>query len=153
MVVHSEAGSPELTAKVAVSSFVIIGICFGMPAILASIAIVARVSGWQEWLPIFGGDGLLVASAYAWLGAFRLKIRNGTLQYVTLFRSNSVDLDQIRKVRHVLEYNPWAHWGEPRDRLEIYTQEGVVRHTFSINLKVFSRNDVTYLLRLFKSKM
>ena len=143
----------ELNARAAIRSYIVLGVCLGMPAILASIAILLRVEGWREWLPVFGGGSLIVATVFLWLGAFRLQISDGMLRYTTLLQSYCINLGDVRKVRHVLEYDPWKDWGEPRDRLEIYTEAGGQTRRVCINLKVFRRKDVLYLLELFRSKL
>lgn len=58
----------EFVAKAAVGGYVIVGTCFGMPAILAAPVVLLRPEVAGEWLPILYLGLGAVALAFSWLG-------------------------------------------------------------------------------------
>jgi hypothetical protein len=144
-----------LRAKAAVSSYVTLGICLGMPAILSIMVIVVRPELFWEWLPMLAFGVVAVALTFLWLRTFRLQVSGGTLVYRTLFSGESrILLSDIVAVRRVLELNPWKHWMKPRHRLEVYTAttHGTTP-LLNINLKVFTRRDIQHLFNLLDRKI
>lgn len=144
----------EFTAKSAVDAYVLLGACFGMPAILAALVMWLRPDVASQWLPVFAIGLLVTAFVYIWLGAFRLRVTGGEIVYRTLFSGEKrVWLSQITSATRVLEFNPWTHWGKPRNRLEIFTGESADAPELCINLKIFRKREIALLLDLLPTKM
>lgn len=144
----------RIAAKAAIHGYVILGICFGMPAILAASVVFFRPELFREWAPALGVGLVSVTLVFAWLASFRLQVEDGVLVYGTLFAAeNRVSLDDVTIARRVLEFNPWTHWGKPRNRLEIFTKQNPDVPQMYINLKVFRSQDVALLLQVFGPKL
>lgn len=146
--------SEGLAVKADLASYIILGICFGNPAILAGVVIAVRPELFVQWFPVFGGSVFAVSLIFVWLGAFRLQATDSELIYRTLFSGEMrVRLHDVSAVRRVIEFNPWSHWGQPRNRLEVFTGREQTTPYMRINLKVFRKGDVAFLLQLFKAKL
>lgn len=152
---HERQAQGKLRARATCSSYVILGICLGMSAILSIVVIDVRPERFWEWLPMLALGIAAVALTFLWLRTFRLQASRRTLVYRALFSGESrISLSDIVAVRHVLELNPWKHWMKPRHMFEIYT---ATTHDptppLKINLKAFARRDIQDLLNLLDPKI
>lgn len=145
----SDGDSVEFEAKAAVSAYVIMGLCLGTPTICSLIVIAARPELFQSWAPVLFGGVAILALTGAWLRAFCVRLNHGHLTYRTLF-SGSVEapLARIERAKFVRRIDPWADWGKPRVRLDLY-EVNAQSPAISINLKVLRRGDVRFLLSFF----
>ena len=134
------------TLTAALHGYIVLGICLGNPAIIALIVVLIRPGLFWSWLPILCLGVFNIAAVFAWLHTFRIEISDGLLIYRTLFSGrHQVILADVSRAKAVVEFNPWKDWGKPRNRLDIYV--GHEEHPrMAINLKVFSRADVQFLL-------
>jgi hypothetical protein len=145
----SRTDAVEFEARAAASAYIVMGLCLGAPAICSSAVITARPELFASWAPVLvGGLGVLAFTA-AWLRAFHVRLNQGRITYNTLFSGSiEVPLVHIEGAKFVRRYDPWADWGKPHVRLDLY-EDNSNAPTLSINLKVLGRRDVRFLLSYF----
>ncbi|MES1192441.1 MAG: hypothetical protein ABUS47_15380 [Steroidobacter sp.] len=153
MVEVSLGADDVFTARAAPSSYIILGTIFGTPAISAIISVILNPQIVSSlWTGLIMGC-IADTFIFTWLGMFYIHIRDGKLIYRSLFGGkHNIQVNEISKVKYVLDFNPWNHPTRPVHRLEIYTANHK-SPTFCINVKVFRSSDVRYLLQFFKPKI
>ena len=139
----------DFKAAAGIHGYIVLGLIFGMPAYMSLWVISVRPELFDSWSVALAIGVAAVLICFTWLRAFRITITNGEIAYRTLFTGmHRMKVREIGDAKFVLEFNPWAHKGKPRNRLELYAV-GASSPTLWINLKVFRRKDVNFLLQLF----
>jgi hypothetical protein len=141
----------DFDAKAAAASYIVLGLCLSAPTICPLVVIIFRPELFASWAPLlFLGVGVL-ALVGTWLRAFRVRLHKGEVVYRTLFSyQKTLPIARITRAKFVRQYDPWAEWGKPRVRLDLFADGGEAP-ALSINLKVFSARDVRYLLAFFRA--
>lgn len=147
----SELSAVDFDAKAAAASYIVLGLCLSAPIICPLVVIISRPELFGSWAPVLFVGVSVLALVGAWLRAFRVRLHNGEVVYRTLFSGpKALEIVRITRAKFVRQYDPWADWGKPRVRLDLFA-DGGENPTLSINLKVFSARDVRYLLAFFRA--
>jgi hypothetical protein len=90
---------------------------------------------------------------YLWLSSFRLKVKNNTIWYKTLFsRTIKVDVLKVSCVPTNSDDYKRMENIKPPFRLELYIDKIINNKTMWINLKVLSAEDIRRLFAYLESK-
>jgi hypothetical protein len=142
------------TIKAAYSTYAVfttIGVLLGS---LWIVAFIVRPPPLSEGAKIMGIFLCYFALVYTWLSRFRVQITHDALSYRSLFSGTRVlRMEEIEVANVVVgKYGPGEAF-KPYFRLELMPRQGVSRPPITINLKVFSRNDMRRILESVKTKM
>lgn len=139
----------RFTAKPAPSAYIILCIVAGSPAIGAIVMSVIDYHSMTSWWKALVLGAAIDCIIVIWLNAFYVKVENGQLIYNSLVGGvHRVDLNEIKKVKTVLDFNILQYPRRPTHRLEIYTKSSGKNPLCNINIKVFRARDIQYLNQL-----
>jgi hypothetical protein len=151
--VPNSPATEVFTATASMSAYIILGFCFGLPSFLGASVIAVRPELFHDWLLVIGIDLAVVGMVITWLRKFRLQVTRSELVYRTLFSGETrLQLEEVVRIRKVVDYNPWRNFGKPRNRLEVFIRTNREKPQLHINLKVFRRGDISHLMTLLPAK-
>ena len=130
------------------STYVVFGILWLTPSVLLILALIKRPPNESLWTmaAIVTAYGITLI---AWVTRYRLEIRDGVVKYRTLFRGEvGINLADVESARLVVGTGGRAGPLAPPIRIEVISRVDTVRRVISINVKVFRRQDVDYLMSL-----
>lgn len=127
------------------STYVVFGVMFG--ALLVPSLVMAA------WNPIFLNPAavslLALTLSFIWIASFKLVIAKWVISYRTLFTgTRSVALSEIERCDLEIGYENGEDPIKPPIRLVIRPRESTGKKPISVNLKVLSKSDVLWLLKV-----
>jgi hypothetical protein len=87
--------------------------------------------------------------SFAWIACFKLVVTNGAVSYRTLFTgTRTIALSEIEKSNLVIGYDTVWERFRPPIRLVIQPQQSTRKKPIFVNLKVLSKQDVLWILKV-----
>lgn len=125
------------------ASILALGGWAGLVSVICLLAAIKRPSMWIPAILSF----MTVVSVVLWISSFRLRVADGFLIYTSPFRKTiAVRLEEIATAKVVVGSERYWDRLKPTVRLAITPNSQSSVKPFEVNLKVFRRKDVAFLL-------
>jgi hypothetical protein len=146
MRVHELLSEP-LVIRACAFTYVVFGLMFGVTLVLG-IASLLRGPGLLGAVAL---NLLLLILSFVWIASFKFVVTNRSISYRTLFTgTRSFALSEIEKCGLAIgDETYWERFKfKPPIRLVIQPRQATGKKPISVNLKVFSKRDVLWLIEV-----
>ena len=136
----------SVTMRPCTSTYVVFGVIFGIVLVpLLATGATRRPGGWGA----VGVSLLGLTLSFTWIAYFKLVIAHGFISYRTLFTgTRSIAVSEIERCDVEIGYDGVWNKLRPPIRLVIRPRESTGRKPIYVNLKVLSKPDVLWLLKV-----
>lgn len=140
-----ELPSEPLVIRASPLTYVVFGLIWGV-LLVPGLALLTRNAGYLS-VVAFSLFGLTLS--FVWIASIKLLVANWFISYRTLFTgTRSFALSEIEKSDLAIGYETfWDHL-KPPIRLVIQPHQSTGKKPISLNLKVFSKPDVLWVMKV-----
>jgi len=141
-----ELTSEPLVIRACASTYVVFGVIFGVTLVPGLALIPKNPPG---LLGVVALNFLALALSFTWIASFKLVVANKFISYRTLFTgTRSLALSEIERCDLAIGYERYWDRFKPPIRLVIQPQQSTGKKAISVNLKVLSKPDVLWLMKV-----
>jgi hypothetical protein len=140
-----ELPAEPLVFRASVSTYVVVGVMFGVTLVLGFAAILRNPNFWSAVALNF----MVLALSFVWIASFKLVVANSFISHRTLFTgTRSLALSEIESCELALGYEKYWDRFKPPIRLVIQPQQSTGKKPISVNLKVLSKSDFLWITKV-----
>ena len=140
-----ELPSEPLIIRASASTYVVFGLIWGV-LLVPSLALLTQNAG---YLSVVALSLLGLTLSFVWIASLKLVVANGFISYRTLFTgTRSFALSEIERSDLAVGYETFWDRFKPPISLVIQPQQSTGKKPISLNLKVFSKPDVLWVMKV-----
>lgn len=136
--------APVTTAfRASYSAYVVISLILAFPLLASLVGFIEDRKFWQPLAICV----VILSFFIVWLSCFRIEISEEALSYRSLFsRKRTLSLSNVGRAEVCVGYNNYSDRFRPPLRLVVQPRAGINERPIIINIKVFHRKNIDFLV-------